>query len=122
MNKIIKDQLKMCRVAVIPEFEDSATHIYIKRKSCLSADDMLPNHIYVIKIKDAVIRNNTLASNWNGGNHPKYSCYKVEKVGIVGNMIKLNGIAYDIDSDVNIYSEAFYGYLPNDGFDIVEEV
>ena len=112
----------MCRVAEIPNFEDSATHIYIKKKIHLSTNDMLPNRVYVIKIKDSVIKNDTLAANWNGGNHPKYSCYKVEKVGIVGNMVKLNGIAYDVDSDVNIYSEAFYGYLPKDGFEILEEV
>lgn len=112
----------MCRVAQIPEFEDSATHICIKRVSHLFADDMQPGHIYTIKVKQAAKMNKTLAANWNGGAYPKYDYYKVERVGVVGDMIKLNGIAYDEDKDVNIYSEAFYGYLPADGFEILEEV
>lgn len=122
MNKIIRDQLKMCRVAEIPDFEDSATHICIKRINHLSANDMQANHIYIIKVKQAVKTNKTLAANWNGGAYPKYDYYKVERVGVVGEMVKFNGIAYDKDRDVNLYSEAFYGYLPMDGFEILEEV
>lgn len=120
MNKTIKEQLQKCRVADIPEFEDSATHIYIKKVDNILTSNMLPNHLYLIKIKQSIKNNETIAFNWNGGIKPKYDFYKVEKLGIVGNMIKLNGIAFN--DGVDIYSEPFYGYLPLDGFEIIEEV
>lgn len=122
MNNIIKDQLKKCRVAVIPNFEDSATHIYINKVCYIQTSNMLPNHIYVIKIKPGVKNNNTIAFNWNGGRKPLYDYYRAEKVGEMGNMIKLNGIAIDINTGENIYTQSFYGFLPNDGFEILEEV
>lgn len=121
MNKIIKDQLSKCRVAVIPECEDSATHIFIKKVNNILPVNMLPNHVYLIKIKPSVKNNDTIAFNWNGGVRPQYDYYKVEKIGEIGTMLKLNGIAFDYSTKSNIY-KSFYGYLPNDGFEIIEEV
>ena len=121
MNKIIKDQLNKCRVAVVPEFEDSATHIFIKRVTNILTSNMLPGHVYLIRIKPSVKNNDTIAANWNGGIKPQYDYYKVEKLGDVGTMIKLNGIAFDYDTKSDVYT-SFYGYLPIDGFEILEEV
>lgn len=122
MNKIIKKQLENCRVAEIPNLEDSATHIYIKRVLNILPINMLKNHLYLIRIKPSVKSNDTIAYNWNNGIHPIYDLYKVEKLDEVGNMIKLNGIAVDKTTGENIYNNSFYGYLPNDGFEIIEEV
>ena len=119
MNKIIKEQLNKCRVAVIPEFGDVTTHICIKKVNEILPTNMKSNHIYLIKVKPSVKVNTTIASNWNGGKLPKYDYYKVERVGDVGNMVKLNGIAYD---NGDLCTEPFYGYLPYDGFEIIEEV
>ena len=122
MNKIIRDQLNKCRVAVIPNVEDSATYIYIKKVSTIQTSNMIKNHIYLIKIKPSSKNNDTITFNWNNGVKLLYDYYKVEKLSEVGNMIKLNGIAVDISTGNDLYNQPFYGYLPSDGFEIIEEV
>ena len=122
MNKIIEEQLRKCRVAVVPEFTDTATHIYINKVNVILPTNMLYNRVYLIKIKDSVRLNDALAFNWNGGRKPMCTYYKAEKVSEIGNMIKLNGVAVDDKTGDYIYNQPFYGYLPNDGFEIIEEV
>lgn len=122
MNKIIKDQLSKCKVAVIPKFEDTATCIYIPKVTYIQTKNMLSNHLYLIKVKPSVKSNDTIAFNWNNGAKPLYNYYRAEKIGEVGNMIKLNAIAFDVDTNQSIYPQPFYGYLPADGFEIIEEV
>lgn len=122
MNKIIKDQLSKCKVAVIPNFEDTATCIYIPKISNIQTKNMLSNHLYLIKVKSNMKTNDTIAFNWNNGAKPLYNYYRAEKVGEVGNMIKLNGIAFNVDTGESIFTQPFYGYLPVDGFEIIEEV
>ena len=122
MNKIIRDQLDRCRVAVLPKFEDSATHIYINKVNTILPQNMVKGHIYLIKISPSIKNNDTIAFNWNGGKKLIYDYYKVEKIEEVGNMYKLNGIAFDKDTNQDVYKYPFYGYLPKDSFEIVEEV
>ena len=122
MNSIIKDQLNKCKVAKIPSFEDSATYIYIPKVNYIQTTNMLPNHAYLVKIKPNIKNNDTIAFNWNNGVKPLYNYYRAEKVGEVGNMIKLNGIAFNVDTGESIFTQPFYGYLPVDGFEIIEEV
>lgn len=122
MNSIIKDQLSKCRVAVIPQFEDTVTHICISKINKVQTENMVSNRVYLIRVKPSVKTNDTIAFNWNNGLKPLYEYYKVEKVGVVGNMIKVNGFAVDTETGDSIYTKPFYGYLPNDGFEILEEV
>ena len=122
MNKIIQDQLKRCQVAIIPPFSEDATSIYIKKVVTLVPTSMMPNRLYIVKIKDSVKKSSTIASNWNGGRYPRCNYYKVERLGLLGTMMKLNGIGYDVENQVDLVNESFYGYLPIDGFEVVSEV
>ena len=83
---------------------------------------MIPNHLYLIRVKDSMKTNKTIAINWNNGWSPKYTYYKVEKLLTYGSMVKLNGIAFDYETKKDLPSESFYGFLPSDGFDVLEEV
>ena len=76
MNSIIKDQLSKCRVAVIPQFEDTVTHICIRKINKVQTENMVSNRVYLIRVKPSVKTNDTIAFNWNNGLKPLYEYYK----------------------------------------------
>lgn len=122
MNKIIEHELKKCRVAPLPQWEEGATHIFIPKLTVIRSHQMLPNHLYLIKIKPSVKHDTALAANWNNNRYPVYTYYKVEKLTEVGQMIKVNGIGYDPELNQDLLTASFYGFLPSDGFEVVQEV
>ena len=122
MNPIIEKQLRKCKVASIPEVDSQATRILIPKVQQLTAQSMFSGHLYLIKIRPSVRQDVVLAANWNGGRQPQYTYYKVEKLNTVGTMVKLNGIAYDAEQHIDLVSESFYGFLPADGFEIIQEI
>ena len=67
MNKIIKDQLNKCKVAIIPEFDDNTFSLHIKKKNLdEKKEDIILNHFYKIEIANYVLNpsdNFTLAEN-----------------------------------------------------------
>lgn len=117
MNKLIQEQLTKVTTTDI-EFEDTTTHIFIPKTLKLTSGALKKNKVYRIRFEDFITNPNkssTLASNWNFGKVPKYSEYFVEVIDKMANMIKLNGVAVE-DS-----SENFYGWCPENGFEILGE-
>ena len=75
MNPLIKKQLEGCRVANIPDFEETDTVINIPKGSALNVTHYQVGKCYYVEIADYVINppeGYTLASNWNKGTSPKY--------------------------------------------------
>ena len=81
MNSLIKQQLKNCRVARIPEFSDDATKIIINKGSDYNISPYQIGKCYLIELADYIINppaDFNLADNWNQGKVPKYKYYKFE--------------------------------------------
>lgn len=121
MNKIIKEQLKKCTTANIPSFDDTTTHLLIKKYSPLVINE---NSYYLIKIGDGVLHpseNSLLASNFNNGGIPNHSHYKCEVVKVLGTMIKIVGLAFDISTSTDL-NEMWSGWLPLDEIEIIKKL
>ena len=96
MNKFIKEQLLKCKVANIPDFNNSTTQIFIPKAVCCKAAEIIDNEklklntCYLVKLEDYIINpypGFTLHDNWNKGVIPKYSCMKIFVKNRVGKMI-----------------------------------
>ena len=119
MNKIIEDQLRKCKVADIPEFNDSTISLTIHKKNLdkKSADIEL-NHYYKIEIANYVLTPNenfTLAENWNNGTVPPEARMNCEIKQIMGKMVQVFCIG-------ETTQKTWGGWLPRKSFNIVEEL
>ena len=125
MNKVVKQQLGKCRVANIPIFDETTTHIFIpKAGKGSTAFDFQVQCYYIIEIADYVLKPGpefTLATNWNKGTSPPSKYMKVEVSQITGKMIKVTGIGYDIAQyqDLPI---AWEGWLPASSSKIIKKL
>mgnify|MGYP007025926929 CR=1 FL=1 len=52
MNNIISKQLKKCKVAQVPEFDENTTHLVIPKLSEISNKNFVVSHYYVIELED----------------------------------------------------------------------
>lgn len=102
MNKHIKEQLNQVKVARVPEFDDNTTHIFIKKQTTIKLEE---DSCYLIKLHSSITNpttTSTLASNWNNGSIPNHNYYKVDIQKIMAHMIKVAGVAYDYDNQVDL--------------------
>lgn len=122
MNDLIKEQLSKCRWATIPEFDDSTTYMVIY-KNPKPVQEFKINSFYIIEIADYVLKpssNFTLADNWNKGIIPQSKYIRCQVTQIMGKMIKIGGIGYDINTredKSDIYPEL---WLPSSSITIIE--
>ena len=124
MNPIIKKQLLNCKVANIPDFEDTDTTINIPKGSTLNVTLYQVGKCYLVELADYIINppeGYTLASNWNKGTTPKYKYYKCEIVKIVGKMVCILGCGFDPlhQQDTN---DLWEGWVPQAGIKILQEL
>ena len=113
MNKILVNELKKVTATEI-NFSESDTKIFIPRSIKILNSSLKVGSVYRIKLKDFITNpseGSTLAANWNNGLIPKYQEYLVEVLDFMVNMIKVNGVA------TNDNSNQFIGWLPLDGFE-----
>lgn len=121
MNKIVKEQLNKVVTAKIPSFDDNTTHISIKKYEEVKISE---NAYYLIEIGAGILNpssNSLLSSNWNEGRIPKHSHYKCEVIKVLGQMIKITGLAYDINTNKDL-DEMWSGWIPVDGITIIQRL
>lgn len=110
MRKLIKEQLSQVQVADLSKF-DNATN------TCFIPKYIKPNYdigkCYIIKLSNLVVNNATSvwASNWNNGTYPKNNYLKIYVSKILGKMIYVDAIAYDIEADKDLL-DMWAGWLP----------
>ena len=124
MNELIKKQLKMCRVATIPQFSDCDTVVSIEKVSNKRVNEYQVGNYYIIEIEDYILNPSpsfNLAENWNKGSVPKHKHYKCMVSQMVGKMIKIIGLGYDLEKEKDL-SDTWEGWLPVQGFTIVREM
>jgi len=119
LNKIILEELKKCKVAKLPFFDDSTTEIFIQKGgSAIIKDDLVLNHYYRIEVEDYIIKpydGFTLHDNWNNGIIPKDKIMNCEITQIIGKMVKVEAVGVDSN---NTWS----GWLPRKSIHIIEEI
>lgn len=120
MNSIIYDQLKKCKIAKIPEFDDNTTEITISKNSVknIISNDLILNHYYKIEVEDYIIKpytGFTLHDNWNNGIIPKDKVMNCEIIQIMGKMVKVEAVGVDTNNQ-------WSGWLPRKSFRVLEEI
>ena len=111
MNKLIKAQLQKVSVANIGEFDDNSKEIFIPK---YTQDRYEVGKYYLIMLDDTLLNNYNnpiLVSNWNNNTYPKSKYMKVEVIKMMGKMICVNGIGYDINTKSNL-CYTWSGWLP----------
>lgn len=119
MNNIILNQLKKCKVANIPFFDESTAEIFIQKGGkAVIKDDLIVNHYYKIEVDDYIIKpydGFTLHDNWNHGVIPKDKIMNCEITQIMGKMIKVEAVGIDTNN-------SWSGWLPRKSIHIIEEI
>ena len=124
INPIVKEQLNNCKVANIPDYNDDTFSLRIKGKKTQNNQTCIPGHYYDIELANYIIKPTpdfNLHINWNKNIVPKSKYYRCEVVQILSNMIKINGVGYDVDNQTTI-DDSWSGWLPLDGIEILREI
>lgn len=110
MLKTIQKQLKKVIYADLSNF-DQTTNTYIIPKYSKPKYDV--GKMYIVKIPLDVLNvaNSALASNWNHGTCPKSECLKIYVSKIVGKMIYVDSVGFDIEQNKDT-GAIWSGYLP----------
>lgn len=120
MNKIIKRELEKVREVNL-NYDDNTTKLYIPKKVGIKLN---VGNCYIIKLSDYMVNpplDSPIVVNWNSGNIPKYKYYKIDVNKIMGNMVNVNGVAYDFENKKDIY-EMWSGWIPSSEFEILESI
>lgn len=121
MNKLIKNELNKVSVANVSGYDENKSELFIPRFKQVRLEE---NSYYLIKLDDALLNPNemsTLSSNWNRGTVPPQKYMKIDISKILGKMIQVTGIGYDLenDKDLNIM---WSGWLPITGIEVIKKL
>ena len=124
MNKIVKEQLRLCKVADIPSFDDNTTTIHISKKSSSNGVAIREGHCYFIELSKYLLVPNdgfNFHQNWNNNVLPTYSRYKCECTKILGKVIKIYGVGYNTETNSDT-TDTWTGWLPLEGITVISEL
>ena len=124
MNKVVKQQLASCKVADIPEFDDSTTHIFIPKKSSRDINAYHLHKFYLIEIQDYILNpppDFTLADNWNKGTNPPAKYMNIEVINIQGKMVQVSGVSYNPENPAEL-PKHWQGWIPQKGLKIIKQL
>lgn len=118
MTKTVKRELAKVTIADLSNFDESELTYKIPKYNKFKYE---VNKCYLIQLDDFIVHpyDMTLANNYNNGSVPNYNYYYVEVMRVVGKMIRVSGIAYDINRNENINS-IWEGWLPVDNIHVIE--
>lgn len=120
MNKqeeLIKEQLSKVQFADLSNYDKETNTYHISK---INQIKLKINHQYIIKIKDSLYDNIILRDNYNGGKNPSCRCYLIDIIMILGKIIKVNGIEYDLTLN-KVLNNLWSGYLAIKDIEILEE-
>lgn len=116
-EQLVKDQLSKVIYADLSNYDKETNTYYIPK---INQIKLKINHQYLIKIKDSLYTNEILRNNYNNGKNPPCKCYLVDVVLILGKIIKVNGVEYDLLNDM-ILNNLWSGYLAIKDIEVLEE-
>lgn len=124
MNKIIKEQLNLCSLAQIPQFDDDTTSIIITHGE--SAQDVLQLHkAYLIELEDWFIHPSeevNVSANCNNGLVPTSKQLKCVPTQFNGKMTKFDAIGFNEFTETD-NTDVYMGlWLPRKAFKIIKRL
>ena len=95
-EQLVKEQLNKVVYADLSNYDEKTNTYYIPK---INQIKLKINHSYIVKIKDSLYENELLKSNYNQGRTPPYKSYLIDIVSILGKIIKVNGVEYDLEKN-----------------------
>lgn len=117
-EQLVKDQLSKVIYADLSNYDEKTNTYHIPK---INQIKLQINHSYIIKIKDSLYENELLKSNYNQGRTPPYKSYLIDIVSILGKIIKVNGVEYDLETNQTL-NNLWSGYLSIKDIEIIEEM
>lgn len=117
-EQLVKDQLSKVVYADLSNYDEKTNTYHIPK---IYQIKLQVNHSYIIKIKDSLYNNELLKSNYNQGRTPPHKNYLIDVVSILGKVIKVNGVEYDLESS-RVLNNLWGGYLSIKDIEIIKEM
>lgn len=124
INPLIKKQLNDCKRCNVPYYNNDTTSIFIPKNSIKKDLGFTKDNCYLIQIEDYVVNppsGFTLAQNWNGGTTPPSTYMNVCCIQVMGKMVKVDGISYDINNNIPL-DKTWCGWIPVAAVKIIKEI
>lgn len=128
MNPLIKAQLDKINHINLPPYNDETTEIFIPKNGNTPPNtqhiELVEGKYYLIKVEDYIIKpfdGFTLHDNWNKGIIPKHRYMKIQILRLMGNMINVNSIGFDYDTNQDT-QDMWTGWLPKKSISILQEL
>ena len=123
MNKFVAEELKKCRVAKLPPYDEFTKHMIIPQAN--SSEQFLQvNKCFLVQLEPYILNppeGFTLHDNWNQGRKPPREFLKIEVSQVMGKMIKVNSIGFDYATQTDT-NEIWEGWLPKKSINILQEL
>ena len=124
INPLIKEQLKKVRRIRVPEVDDTTQTITIIKNDNALDSSLQEDQCYLISVEDYILNppeGFTLHTNWNNNIIPKHKVMKIDVCKIMGKMVKVNSIGYDMKNQLDI-GDMWSGWLPQKSIKIIERL
>ena len=121
MNKIIYRELKKCKNIDTSSISQDDTVLYFKRRV---DTPIFEGSCYILELDKTLLNinnNPALAYNWNNGTVPTDTGYKCEILKLMGNMVKINGLSYDLENNIDT-NRMWSGWLPKESIKVIKEI
>lgn len=118
------NQLKMVTSVDLSEVPDDFQVLNIDKQETLQNVDIHVGGSFLVELEDYIIHppeNFTLHKNWNRGIAPSYKCMRVIVTDIMGKMVKIEGMGFDIKTHENV-GDVWDGWLPRKSIKIKKEL
>lgn len=103
-------------------FNKNTNSYFIPKKIDIKLEE---DNYYLIELNEVLLKSNTtldaLMNNWNQGNMPKDKYYKIDVCKKVGDMIKINGAAFDYINKKDLPG-MWSGWLPIKEIKVIEKL
>ena len=103
IRPLIREQLEKCQFADLNNY-DARTNTFLVKKYSKPTYEL--NRCYLVKLPLNIVNatDSVLAVNWNNGTCPKTQYLKIYVSRILGNMIQVDSISYDLETrqDLNL--------------------
>ena len=117
MNKYIEESLNK----ELYKYSKEKNKIIIYKQEKVSFEE---SSCYLIKVDNYILnppKGFDLHDKWNKGIKPKHKYMKIEVTDILGKMIKVRSIGYDIEKEEDI-DDIWQGWLPEKSITLVKKL
>ena len=112
MREIIKKQLLKCTYANLNNFNPETNTFYIPK---YSKPQYVVGKMYLVQLPLNLVNNasSVVAANWHNGTAPHFQYLKVYAAKLLGKMVYVDSIGYDINTRQDI-NTLWSGWLPTE--------